>query len=206
MTIRFGSVRYIGPAGPLVGAEVWVRADGDELGRGTRTWRRVPLRPDWAGRVRWAGRGRPATACRVTGEEPATTLPTYPDNPQQPTGHRVRSRRKAGNRPRGSGRRSATRRALADRGRPPLGACGSGRRLGTTVSRARRAGREGRRRCAMGTARGGGPVGDGDLRRSAGFQAAGHAAEADVADGVTQSAGNPRPGKGSAPRRARAAQ
>ena len=75
-TIRFGSVRYSTPPG-LVGREVWVRADGDELvitanqnENGDRAW------------SRW-----PGTGCRRRGTR-GSICPTTPTTPNSPTGHR----------------------------------------------------------------------------------------------------------------------
>jgi hypothetical protein len=45
-TVRFGSVRYSTPPG-LVGAEVWVRAAGDDLVV-VADMNALALRPDWA--------------------------------------------------------------------------------------------------------------------------------------------------------------
>ncbi len=67
-TIRFGSVRYSVPPG-LVGAEVWVRADGDEL-VAVADLAALPLRPDW-GRAGAAGPGRGRPAPPVGTGEPA---------------------------------------------------------------------------------------------------------------------------------------
>jgi transposase len=76
-TIRFGSVRYSVPAG-LVGAEVWVRVDGDEL---------VVVADGGSG----AGTG-PAGLAEVarhrlsTPGNPRIDLAHYPDHPQTPDG------------------------------------------------------------------------------------------------------------------------
>ena len=86
-TIRFGSVRYSVPPG-LVGAEVWVRADGDEL-VAVADLAALPLRPDWA------GEGPPGLAevarhrLSVPGNR-GSTWPTTRIIRSSPTGHRVR--------------------------------------------------------------------------------------------------------------------
>ena len=74
-TIRFGSVRYSTPPG-LVGREVWVRADGEEL-----VITAAPRR--WA-RARSPGTGSPRRATR------GSTCRTTPTIPNSPTGHRSR--------------------------------------------------------------------------------------------------------------------
>jgi transposase len=82
-TIRFGSVRYSTPPG-LTGAEVWVRADGDELVI-VADLAALPLRPDWA------GDGPPGLAevarhrLSVPGN-PQITLAHYPGRPQREDG------------------------------------------------------------------------------------------------------------------------
>jgi transposase len=80
-TIRFGSVRYSVPPG-LVGAEVWVRADGDELVI-------VADSPDLgagpgAGMV--TGLTEVARHQLSTPGNPRIDLSHYPDHPQQPDG------------------------------------------------------------------------------------------------------------------------
>ena len=71
-TIRFGSVRYSTPPG-LVGREVWVRVDGEELVITAK------LVDGWAGaRSRGTGSRRRATR-RID-------LSHYPDHPQEPDG------------------------------------------------------------------------------------------------------------------------
>ncbi len=82
-TIRFGNVRYSTPSG-LVGAEVWVRADGDELVI-VADLAGLALRPDWA------GDGPPGLAevarhvLSVPGN-PQINLAHYPGHPQHPDG------------------------------------------------------------------------------------------------------------------------
>ncbi len=82
-TVRFGNVRYSTPPG-LVGAEVWVRADGDELVVAADL-AALPLRPDWAG----AGPLGLAEVARhrlsIPGN-PRIDLAHYPGHPQQPDG------------------------------------------------------------------------------------------------------------------------
>jgi hypothetical protein len=82
-TIRFGNVRYSTPPG-LAGAEVWVRADGDELVV-IADLAALPLRPDWA------GDGPPGLAevarhrLSVPGN-PQISLAHYPGHPQNSDG------------------------------------------------------------------------------------------------------------------------
>jgi transposase len=82
-TIRFGSVRYSTPPG-LAGAEVWVRADGDELVV-IADLGALPLRPAWAG-------DGPLGLAEVTRHplsvpgNPQISLAHYPDHPQNPDG------------------------------------------------------------------------------------------------------------------------
>ena len=79
-TIRFGSVRYSTPPG-LVGSEVWVRADGDEL-VAVADLAGLPLRPAWAcdGALGLAEVARHALS--IPGN-PRIGLAHYPDHPQQ---------------------------------------------------------------------------------------------------------------------------
>ncbi|HEY5990047.1 MAG TPA: hypothetical protein VIV12_27225 [Streptosporangiaceae bacterium] len=81
-TVRFGSVRYSVPPG-LVGSELWVRADGDELVV-VADLAALPLRPAWA-----AGRLGLAEVARhqlsVPGN-PRIDLAHYPGHPQRPDG------------------------------------------------------------------------------------------------------------------------
>lgn len=69
-TIRFGSVRYSTPPG-LVGKEVWVRADGDEL----------VITANLKDGLAEAARHRLSTP-----GNPRIDLSHYPDHPQQPDG------------------------------------------------------------------------------------------------------------------------
>jgi transposase len=82
-TIRFGSVRYSTPPG-LVDAEVWARADGDELVV-VADLSALPLLPGWAG----DGPGGLAEVARhrlSTPGNPRIDLAHYPDHPQQQDG------------------------------------------------------------------------------------------------------------------------
>ena len=82
-TIRFGSVRYSTPPG-LIGAEVWVRADGDEL-VAVADLGALPLRPAWAGDGP-AGLAEVARHRLSTPGNPRIDLAHYPGHPQQPDG------------------------------------------------------------------------------------------------------------------------
>jgi transposase len=82
-TIRFGSVRYSTPPG-LVGAEVWARADGDELVV-VADLAALPLMPGWAGDGP-AGLAEVARHRLSTPGNPRISLAHYPDHPQQPDG------------------------------------------------------------------------------------------------------------------------
>jgi len=89
-TVRFGSVRYSTPPG-LVGAEVWVRADGDELVV-VADLNALPVRPGWAGEQ---GTGHRAGVGLVevarhrlsTPGRPMIDLSHYPNHPQRSDGH-----------------------------------------------------------------------------------------------------------------------
>jgi hypothetical protein len=76
-TIRFGSVRYSTPPG-LVGDEVWVRADGDELVI-------VADSPD-LGAATVNGLTEVARHRLSTPGNPRIDLSHYPDHPQEPDG------------------------------------------------------------------------------------------------------------------------
>lgn len=81
-TIRFGSVRYSTPPG-LVGAEVWVRAAGDELVI-VADLDALPIAPKWV-----AGRKGLTEICRhrlSTPGNPMIDLAHYPNHPQDPDG------------------------------------------------------------------------------------------------------------------------
>jgi transposase len=76
-TIRFGSVRYSTPPG-LVGAEVWVRADGDELV--------VVADSPSLGAGTMNGLTEVARHHLSTPGNPRIDLSHYPDHPQEPDG------------------------------------------------------------------------------------------------------------------------
>ena len=99
-TIRFGSVRYSTPPG-LAGAEVWVRADGDELVVAADL-AALPLRPAWAGTGRWAWPRSPGTACQLRGTR-GSTWPTTRIIRSSRTGRRGR---RGSRRPRAGRKRS----------------------------------------------------------------------------------------------------
>jgi hypothetical protein len=82
-TVRFGSVRYSTPPG-LAGAEVWVRADGDEL-VAVADLARLPLAPSWAGRGP-LGLAEVARHRLSTPGNPRIDLAHYPDHPQDADG------------------------------------------------------------------------------------------------------------------------
>lgn len=81
-TIRFGSVRYSTPPG-LVGAEVWVRADGMDLVI-VADLDRLPVSPDWV-----ADRRGLCEVARPHLSTPGTAridLGHYHNHPQEPGG------------------------------------------------------------------------------------------------------------------------
>jgi hypothetical protein len=82
-TIRFGSVRYSTPPG-LVGAEVWVRAAGDELVV-VADMNALALRPGWAP-ASPAGLIEVARHALSTPGRPRIDLGHYPGHPQDPSG------------------------------------------------------------------------------------------------------------------------
>jgi hypothetical protein len=82
-TVRFGSVRYSTPPG-LVGAEVWVRAAGDELVI-VADLGSLALRPEWAP-ARPAGLVEVARHALSTPGRPRIELGHYPGHPQDPSG------------------------------------------------------------------------------------------------------------------------
>jgi hypothetical protein len=82
-TIRFGSVRYSTPPG-LAGAEVWVRADGDELVVAADL-AALPLRPAWAGDGP-LGLAEVARHRLSVPGSPQIDLAHYPDHPQNRDG------------------------------------------------------------------------------------------------------------------------
>ena len=83
-TISFGSVRYSTPPG-LVGAEVWVRADGDELVI-VADLNTLFLRPPWADERGALGLVEVARHRLSTPGRPRIDLGHYPDHPQSPDG------------------------------------------------------------------------------------------------------------------------
>ena len=181
-TIRFGSVRYSTPPG-LVGAEVWVRAAGDELVI-VADLNALPLRPGWSARrcgsaqpgtswsssptwARWRcvqpGRRRhrrawlrsPATPCPRRGAR-GSSCPTTPAT------HKIRPGSAAADSQAHQPGGDRVPRARSRRG----GLAGRGRRRGRDPGagedgrrgRARRAGRAGRGRCRARRGRGRRPV------------------------------------------------
>jgi hypothetical protein len=82
-TIRFGSVRYSTPPG-LVGAEVWVRAAGDELVV-VADVNALARRPSWAPAAP-AGLVEVARHALSTPGRPRIELAHYPGHPQDPSG------------------------------------------------------------------------------------------------------------------------
>ena len=82
-TVRFGSVRYSTPPG-LVGAEVWVRAAGDELVI-VADLGALALRPEWAPAPP-AGLVEVARHALSTPGRPRIELSHYPGHPQDPCG------------------------------------------------------------------------------------------------------------------------
>ena len=83
-TIRFGPVRYSTPPG-LVGAEVWVRADGDDLVVAADL-NALPARPPWAIEQGAAGLLEVARHKLSTPGRPMIDLSHYPGHPQRPDG------------------------------------------------------------------------------------------------------------------------
>jgi hypothetical protein len=83
-TIRFGSVRYSTPPG-LVGAEVWVRADGDEL-VAVADLNALAVRPAWAHAQDAVGLVEVARHRLSTPGRPRIDLAHYPDHPQRGDG------------------------------------------------------------------------------------------------------------------------
>jgi len=170
-TIRFGSVRYSVPPG-LAGAEVWVRADGDELVV-VADLGALPLLPDWAvpGPCGLAEVARHRLS--VPGN-PRIDLAHYPDHPQQPDGTPRPPRVKAV-----TGAEAAFL-ALGDGAVAWLteaAAAGASRvraKMAEAVELAALAGTAAVD-AALGTAALAGRFGDGDLLSIVGYQAAGHA-------------------------------
>jgi hypothetical protein len=170
-TIRFGSVRYSAPPG-LAGAEVWVRADGDELVV-TADLAALPLRPDWAGPGP-LGLAEVARHRLSVPGNPRIDLAHYPGHPQQPDGSPRPPRIKAV-----TGAEAAFL-AIGDGARAWLteaAAAGATRvraKMAEAVELAALAGTAAVD-AALGTAALAGRFGDGDLLSIAGYQAAGHA-------------------------------
>jgi transposase len=82
-TIRFGNVRYSTPPG-LIGAEAWVRADGDELVV-VADLAALALRPEWAGPGP-LGLAEVARHRLSVPGSPQIILAHYPGHPQQEDG------------------------------------------------------------------------------------------------------------------------
>jgi hypothetical protein len=83
-TVSFGSVRYSTPPG-LVGSEVWVRADGDELVV-VADLNALLVRPTWAAEQGAFGLTEVARHHLSTPGRPRIDLGHYPDHPQAPGG------------------------------------------------------------------------------------------------------------------------
>ena len=83
-TIRFGSVRYSTPPG-LVGAEVWVRPDGDELVV-VADLNALPSTPAWAAQQGALGLVEVARHRLSTPGRPRIDPAHYPEHPQHPDG------------------------------------------------------------------------------------------------------------------------
>jgi transposase len=170
-TIRFGSVRYSTPPG-LVGAEVWVRADGDELVV-VADLAALPLRPVWAGDGP-LGLAEVARHALSTPGNPRIDLAHYPGHPQHSDGSprppRIRPATAA----------EAAFLAIGDGARAWLveaAAAGTTRiraKMAEAVELASLAGTAAVE-AALGTAALSGRFSDGDLLSIAGYQAAGHA-------------------------------
>jgi hypothetical protein len=178
-TIRFGSVRYSTPPG-LAGAEVWVRADGDEL-VAVADLAALPLRPAWAGQGPLGLAEVARHALSVPGT-PRIDLAHYPDHPQQPDGTPRPPRIKAATSEEeaflaiGDGARAWLTEAAA------AGASRVRAKMAGAVELAALAGTAAVD-AALGTAAVAGRFGDGDLLSIAGYQATGHAGRpAAVAD------------------------
>jgi len=84
-TVRFGSVRYSTPPG-LVDAEVWVRADGDELVV-VADLNPLPVRPAWAREQGAVGLVEVARHRLSTPGQPQINPDHYPGHPQRGDGH-----------------------------------------------------------------------------------------------------------------------
>lgn len=84
-TVRFGSVRYSTPPG-LVGSEVWVRADGEELVV-VADLNALPVRPGWAREQGSVGLVEVARHRLSTPGRPGIVPDHYPGHPQRADGH-----------------------------------------------------------------------------------------------------------------------
>jgi len=169
-TIRFGNVRYSTPPG-LAGAEVWVRADGDEL-VAVADLAALPLRPAWAGDGPLGLAEVARHALSVPGT-PRINLAHYPDHPQQPDGTPRPPRIKAATSEEeaflaiGDGARAWLTEAAA------AGASRVRAKMAEAVELAALAGTAAVD-AALGTAALAGRFGDGDLLSIAGYQAGRH--------------------------------
>ena len=169
--IRFGSVRYSVPPG-LIGAEVRVRAEGDELVVAADL-AALPLRPDWAG-TGPLGLAEVARHRLSTPGNPRIDLAHYPGHPQQPDGSPRPPKVKAAT------QAEAAFLAIGDGARAWLteaAAAGATRvraKMAEAVELAALAGTAAVD-AALGTAALAGRFGDGDLLSIAGYQAAGRA-------------------------------
>ena len=170
-TIRFGNVRYSTPPG-LTGAEVWVRADGDELVV-TADLAALPLRPGWAG-TGPLGLAEVARHKLSTPGNPRIDLAHYPGHPQNPDGTprppRIKPATEA----------EAAFLAIGDGARAWLteaAAAGATRIRAKMAEAVELAALTGPAAvdAALGTAALAGRFGDGDLLSITGYQAAGHA-------------------------------
>jgi transposase len=177
-TVRFGSVRYSTPPG-LVGAEVWVRAGGDELVV-VADLAALPLRPAWAGDGPLGLAEIARHALSVPGN-PQIDLAHYPGHPQQPDG----SPRPPQVKPATDAEAAFL--AIGDGARAWLteaAAAGASRvraKMAEAVELAALAGTAAVD-AALGTAALAGRFGDGDLLSITGYQAAGHPDGAVIAD------------------------
>lgn len=172
-TVRFGSVRYSTPPG-LVGAGVWVRAEGDELVV-VADLAGLPVCPQWAGSGP-VGLAEVARHRLSTPGNPRIDPAHYPGHPQQPDGSprppRIRPVTEA----------EAAFLAIGDGARAWLteaAAAGASRvraKMAEAVELAALAGAA-VAGAALGTAALAGRFGEGDLLSIAGYQGAGGAEE-----------------------------
>jgi transposase len=170
-TVRFGSVRYSTPPG-LAGAEVRVRADGDELVVAADL-AALPLRPAWAGHGP-LGLAEVARHRLPAPGNPRIGLAHYPGHPQQPDGAPRPPRIEAVTEAEaaflatGDGARAWLTEAAA------AGASRVRAKMAEAVELAALAGMAAVD-AALGTAAMAGRLGDGDLLSITGYQAAAHA-------------------------------